>query len=190
MVGPSIGPCCYEVGPEVSARFDAGPDRATASSISGRRPSGRSGAPGVATVERLDLCTRCNPELFFSHRRTGARARRAGGDRCCRRLRSRARYARVRAEVGAGRDGRRRDEVRVARGHGGSRRGRDRGGGGEPRAGSRGEARRVRRRVPLALHRPAPVEQGEGREPLLRARALARLALGGGAARDPGARCR
>jgi hypothetical protein len=27
---------------------------------------------GVARVERLDLCTRCNPELFFSHRRTGA----------------------------------------------------------------------------------------------------------------------
>ena len=46
----------------------------------------------------------------------------------------------------------------------------------EPRAGSRGEARRVRRRVPLALHRPPAVEQGEGREPDLRARPLARLA--------------
>ena len=40
-----------------------------------------------------------------------------------------------------------------------------RGGRREPRAGSRGEARRVRRRVPLALHRAPAVEQGEGREP-------------------------
>ena len=39
---------------------------------------------------------------------------------------------------------------------------------------------------PLALHRPAPVEQGQGREPDLRARALARLAL----ARRGGSRCR
>jgi copper oxidase (laccase) domain-containing protein len=33
---------------------------------------------GVARVERLDLCTRCHPELFFSHRRSG-RARGAQG---------------------------------------------------------------------------------------------------------------
>jgi copper oxidase (laccase) domain-containing protein len=26
---------------------------------------------GVAQVERYDLCTACNPELFFSHRRDG-----------------------------------------------------------------------------------------------------------------------
>ena len=24
---------------------------------------------GVTNVERVDLCTACNPELFFSHRR-------------------------------------------------------------------------------------------------------------------------
>ena len=28
---------------------------------------------GVGRVERLDLCTRCTPELFFSHRRSGDR---------------------------------------------------------------------------------------------------------------------
>ncbi len=33
---------------------------------------------GVAVVERVDLCTRCHPELFFSHRRDG-RARGAQG---------------------------------------------------------------------------------------------------------------
>jgi len=26
---------------------------------------------GCDTIERLDLCTRCNPELFFSERLTG-----------------------------------------------------------------------------------------------------------------------
>jgi copper oxidase (laccase) domain-containing protein len=28
-------------------------------------------AAGVERVERVDLCTRCHPELFFSHRRDG-----------------------------------------------------------------------------------------------------------------------
>ena len=28
-------------------------------------------AAGVDEIERVDLCTSCNPELFFSHRRTG-----------------------------------------------------------------------------------------------------------------------
>jgi hypothetical protein len=29
------------------------------------------GAAGVDVVERANLCTRCHPELFFSHRRSG-----------------------------------------------------------------------------------------------------------------------
>jgi hypothetical protein len=70
VVGPAIGPCCYEVGPEVSARFDA-------DLTSGRlldlwaATERKLRDAGVATVERVDLCTRCNPELFFSHRRDG-----------------------------------------------------------------------------------------------------------------------
>ena len=70
-VGPAIGPCCYEVGPEVSERVRRRPRRAAASSTSGPRRSARSAAAGVEQVERVDLCTRCNPELFFSHRRQG-----------------------------------------------------------------------------------------------------------------------
>jgi YfiH family protein len=70
VVGPAIGPCCYEVGDEVSACFD--PDLTverhldlwTAAERALRRA-------GVGSVERLDLCTCCNPELFFSHRRSG-----------------------------------------------------------------------------------------------------------------------
>jgi copper oxidase (laccase) domain-containing protein len=70
VVGPAIGPCCYEVGPEVSARFD---DDLTRDGIldlwtAAERALRRAGVGGV---ERVDLCTRCNPELFFSHRRSG-----------------------------------------------------------------------------------------------------------------------
>jgi YfiH family protein len=73
-IGPAIGPCCYEVGPEVAKPFAAafGPDV-----VRGRKLDLWSAAEralseaGVETVERVDLCTCCNPELFFSHRRTG-----------------------------------------------------------------------------------------------------------------------
>jgi YfiH family protein len=68
IVGPGIGPCCYEVGPEVSAQFDddlTGGGRLdlwTAAERSLR-------AAGCVSVERVNLCTACNPERFFSHRR-------------------------------------------------------------------------------------------------------------------------
>ena len=73
-VGPAIGPCCYEVGPEVAEPFAAllGPEV-----VRGRRLDLRRAAElllraeGVEAVERVDLCTCCNPDLFFSHRRTG-----------------------------------------------------------------------------------------------------------------------
>jgi len=71
IVGPSIGPCCYEVGPDVSDRFD--PDLCHGRMLDLWTAAERAlrGA-GVATVERVDLCTHCHAELFFSYRRTGA----------------------------------------------------------------------------------------------------------------------
>jgi YfiH family protein len=71
IVGPSIGPCCYQVGPEVSDRFDADLTRDAMLDLwtAAERALTRA---GVASVERVDLCTRCHPEQFFSFRRTGA----------------------------------------------------------------------------------------------------------------------
>jgi len=70
IVGPSVGPCCYEVGPEVAARFDA--DLTTNGILDLWSAAVRAlHRAGVGDVERVDLCTRCNPELFFSHRRSG-----------------------------------------------------------------------------------------------------------------------
>jgi polyphenol oxidase len=70
VVGPAIGPCCYEVGPEVSSLF------ADDLTVEGRLDLWRAAEralrdAGVARVDRLDLCTRDHPELFFSHRRDG-----------------------------------------------------------------------------------------------------------------------
>jgi len=73
-VGPAIGPCCYEVGEDVAGRFRDrfGPgivsggklDLWTAAELAAREA-------GATEVERLDLCTACRPDLFFSERRTG-----------------------------------------------------------------------------------------------------------------------
>ncbi len=72
IVGPAIGPCCYEVGPEVAGPFRA---RFGGDVVRGRNLDLWSAAEralraaGVDRVERVDLCSACNPELFFSHRR-------------------------------------------------------------------------------------------------------------------------
>jgi YfiH family protein len=70
IIGPAVGPCCYEHDPAILARFD---DDLT---VDGKLDLWRAAEralhdAGVRRVERLDLCTRCHPELFFSHRRDG-----------------------------------------------------------------------------------------------------------------------
>ena len=73
-VGPAIGPCCYEVGPEVAEPFGA---TFGAQVVAGRRLDLREAAEralrgaGVEEVERLDHCTSCEADRFISHRRTG-----------------------------------------------------------------------------------------------------------------------
>ena len=73
-IGPGIGPCCYEVGPDVAQRFTT----TYGSAVLDGRTLDLWGAAerslreaGVEEVHRVDLCTHCNPDRFFSHRRTG-----------------------------------------------------------------------------------------------------------------------
>jgi YfiH family protein len=71
-VGPGIGPCCYEVGPEVTEPFAArfGPEVVEGRKLDlWRSVELALNEAGVDEVERTDLCTFCRPELFFSHRR-------------------------------------------------------------------------------------------------------------------------
>lgn len=73
-IGPAIGPCCYEVGEDVAepyrARFGADVVREGKLDLWAAAEEALREA-GCASVERLDLCTACNPELFFSYRRDG-----------------------------------------------------------------------------------------------------------------------
>jgi YfiH family protein len=74
VVGPSIGPCCYEVGEEVAAPFrERFGDRIVTDSKLDLWTAAEQAAldAGAESVERVDLCTRCRADLFFSERRTG-----------------------------------------------------------------------------------------------------------------------
>ena len=80
-IGPGIGPCCYEVGDEVLGAFAAlgeGISRERMLDLPevARRLLEHAGV-GDATVS--DLCTRCNPDLLYSHRRDGPRTGRQAG---------------------------------------------------------------------------------------------------------------
>jgi YfiH family protein len=79
-IGPGIGPCCYEVGPEVLEAFDeVGEGIADGRMLDLPAVAGRLLArAGVEQVESAGLCTFCEPELFFSHRRDRGRTGRMG----------------------------------------------------------------------------------------------------------------
>ena len=71
-VGPGIGPCCFEVGEEVAGPFRArfGPDVVVGRNLDLVEATERAlRAAGCESVERVDLCTSCEAELLFSHRR-------------------------------------------------------------------------------------------------------------------------
>ena len=81
VIGPAIGPCCYEVGEEVAAPFREafGPDVAVDGKLDLWTSAERAlRAAGCARVDRFDLCTACDPERFFSHRRDRGRTGRQG----------------------------------------------------------------------------------------------------------------
>jgi YfiH family protein len=79
-VGPGIGPCCYEVGPEVLGAFARLPGVARGRMLDLRAVIARLLADaGVASVEHVDRCTSCRADLYFSHRRDAGLTGRQGG---------------------------------------------------------------------------------------------------------------
>jgi polyphenol oxidase len=74
-IGPGIGPCCYEVGDDVRAVFGTGERTLDLKAIARARLE----AAGVGEVHDCGLCTACDAERFFSHRRDrGVTGRQAG----------------------------------------------------------------------------------------------------------------
>jgi YfiH family protein len=81
VIGPGIGPCCYEVGEEVAEPFR---NRFGAEVLVGKKLDLYAAtekalvSAGCTRVERVEMCTSCHPDLFFSHRRDGPATGRQG----------------------------------------------------------------------------------------------------------------
>jgi purine-nucleoside/S-methyl-5'-thioadenosine phosphorylase / adenosine deaminase len=75
VVGPGIGPCCYEVGDDVRSVFGTAEPTLDLKAVARARLQ----AAGVAEVHDCGLCTSCDERRFFSHRRDhGVTGRQAG----------------------------------------------------------------------------------------------------------------
>jgi YfiH family protein len=74
-IGPGIGPCCYEVGDDLRAVFGTTEPTLDLKAIARARLE----AVGVREIHDCGLCTSCDAERFFSHRRDrGVTGRQAG----------------------------------------------------------------------------------------------------------------
>ncbi len=78
-IGPAIGPCCYEIGPEVIEAISASqtyPDRLFSPSPNAGKAylnlweanAQQLRDAGVNQIEVAELCTACHKDIFFSHR--------------------------------------------------------------------------------------------------------------------------
>jgi len=86
-IGPTIGPCCYAVGPEVVAAIETAcpPGTDVARRVDGRvhldlpaAVQAQLRAAGVERIEDAGLCTACHVDEFFSHRAEHGRTGRFG----------------------------------------------------------------------------------------------------------------
>lgn len=74
-IGPGIGPCCYEIGDDVRAVFASSERTLDLKAVARARLE----AAGVQEIHDCGLCTACDPQRFFSHRRDrGITGRQAG----------------------------------------------------------------------------------------------------------------
>ena len=79
-VGPGIGGCCYEVGPEVLDAFSDLDGVASGRMLDLRAVvTHKLAGAGVTEVQHLEHCTSCRPDLYFSHRRDRGVTGRQGG---------------------------------------------------------------------------------------------------------------
>jgi hypothetical protein len=69
-IGPGIGKCCYEVGPEVAVHFGESGRAHVDLAEANRRQLADSGIPG-GRIYVANLCTQCRAEEFYSFRRDG-----------------------------------------------------------------------------------------------------------------------
>jgi polyphenol oxidase len=67
-IGPGIGPCCYEVGPDVAAQF-GGQGRAHIDLAAANRRQLEEVGVTPGRIYASNLCTMCRPEEFHSFRR-------------------------------------------------------------------------------------------------------------------------
>ncbi len=82
VLGPSIGPCCFEVGDEVTQEFRAafpgvdglvvdGPKKQHVDLRRATRAQLEGVGVGPSHIDDAPPCTKCTPERFFSYRRQG-----------------------------------------------------------------------------------------------------------------------
>ena len=80
VIGPGIGPCHYEVGPEVLDAFAELDGVADGRMLDLKAvAAAKLRAGGVHDVRDVDRCTYCEPDAFFSHRRDNGVTGRQGG---------------------------------------------------------------------------------------------------------------
>ncbi len=86
-IGPSIGPCCYEVGPDVIEEFEKKKNE-TDDIIRNRKKDGKAhlnlrlankkqlirAGINENNIETADLCTCCHSDMFFSYRCHGRKS--------------------------------------------------------------------------------------------------------------------
>lgn len=94
-ISPSIGPCCYEVGPDVVDRFHAEQPLVADHALAPAKPTSPADrrmlnlwrantlqlvTAGVfeANIEAANICTSCHTDDFYSHRAEGGRTGRCG----------------------------------------------------------------------------------------------------------------